>query len=145
MKRPLYKVLDGKLLSETEMNTVLTDCEAASNMRPLSATSEAADDSNLLPLTPSHLINVQSLNPLPDELNQHEEKETKKDIKSRWNIRKRISNHYWQLWREEYLTTLRELTKNYCEKTDLKKGDVVLDLLAYKEKSSRSFWPLAVV
>ena len=46
-------------------------------MRPLSATSEAADDCNLLPLTPSHLINVQSLNPLPDELNQHEEKETK--------------------------------------------------------------------
>ena len=37
------------------------------------------------------------------------------------------------------------MTKNYCEKTDLKKGDVVLDLLSYKEKSSRSFWPLAVV
>ena len=107
VKRPLYKVLDGKLLSETEMNTVLTDCEAASNMRPLSATSEAADDSNLLPLTPSHLINVQALNPLPDELNQHEEKETDKDINSRWNIRKRIYNHYWQLWRKEYITTLR--------------------------------------
>ena len=145
VKRPLYKVLDGKLLSETEMNTVLTDCEAASNMRPLTATSESADDCNLLPLTPSHLINVQALNPLPDELNQHEEKETKKDVKTRWNIRKRISNHYWQLWREEYLTTLRELTKNYCEKTDLKKGDLVLDMLAYNEKSSRNFWPLAIV
>ena len=48
------------------------------------------------------------------------------------------------LWQEEYLTTLRELTKNYCEKTNLKKGDVVLDLLAYKEKSSRSFWPLPI-
>ena len=48
VKRPLYKVLDGKLLSETEMNTVLTDCEAASNMRPLTATSESADDCNLL-------------------------------------------------------------------------------------------------
>ena len=44
MKRPLYKVLDGKLLSKTEMNTVLTDCEAASNMRPLTATSEVTDD-----------------------------------------------------------------------------------------------------
>ena len=39
VKRPLYKVLDGKLLSETEMNTVLTDCEAASNMRSLTARS----------------------------------------------------------------------------------------------------------
>ena len=81
VKRPLYKVLDGKLLSETEMNTVLTDCEAASNMRPLTATSEAADDNNLLPLTPSHLVNVQALNPLPDQLDQHEETETKKDYK----------------------------------------------------------------
>ena len=43
------------------------------------------------------------------------------------------------------MTTLRELTKNYCEKTNLKKGDVALDLLAYKEKSSRRFWPLAVI
>ena len=49
------------------------------------------------------------------------------------------------MWREEYLATLRELTKNYCEKTGLKKGDLVLDLLAYKEKSSRNFWPLVAV
>ena len=83
MKRPLYKVLDGKLLGEAEINTVLTDCEAASNMRPWTATSELADGCNLLPLTPSHLINVQALNPLPDELNQHEEKETKPDVKTR--------------------------------------------------------------
>ena len=27
----------------------------------------------------------------------------------------------------------------------MRKGDVVLDLLPYKEKSSRSFWALAVV
>ena len=49
------------------------------------------------------------------------------------------------MWREEYLTTLRELTKNYCVKRDLKKGNLVLDLLAYKLKNFRNFWPLAVV
>ena len=76
VKHPLYKVLDGKLLGEKEMNTVLTDCEVASNMRPLTATSEAADDIKLLALTPSHLVNVQALNQQPDELNQPEETET---------------------------------------------------------------------
>ena len=47
-------------------------------MRSLSATSEATDDCNLLPITQIHHIDVQALNPLPDELSQHEEQETKK-------------------------------------------------------------------
>ena len=55
------KVLDGKLLSETEMNTVLTYCEIASNMRPLTATSESADNCIWLPLPPAHLIDVRAL------------------------------------------------------------------------------------
>ena len=37
------------------------------------------------------------------------------------------------------------MTKNFVQKTDLKKGDVVLDLLAYKEKSANRFWPIAIV
>ena len=74
----------------------------------------------------------------------HEEKEKKitKDLKERWKERKQVSNHYWNLWREEYLTTLRKLTKNYCAKRDLKEGDVVLDLLDRKNKLE---WPIRIV
>ena len=35
-------------------------------------------------------MNVQALKPLPQELNQHEEKETEKDAKKSWNIKKDI-------------------------------------------------------
>ena len=40
IKKPLYKVLNGKLFTENELNTILTDIEAASNMRSLTVTSE---------------------------------------------------------------------------------------------------------
>ena len=144
IKRPLYKVLNGRQFTENELYTILTDVEAASNMRPLTLTSENSDDNNLLPITPCHLTIGQAIKPLPSEIYSHEEKEKKitKDLKERWKERKQVSNHYWNLWREEYLTTLRKLTKNYCAKRDLKEGDVVLDLLDRKNKLE---WPIRIV
>ena len=100
VKKPLYKVLDGKTLTESEMNTVLTDCEASCNMRPLSAISENADDNNLLPLTPSHLILGKALVPLPTDRHIYEENETTIGAKEKWRQRKHISNQYWRLWRK---------------------------------------------
>ena len=100
IKRPLYKVLNGKVLTEGEMYTVLTSCEAASNSRPLSTTSEHPDDNNLLPITPSHLTIGKSLNPLPHEIDMHEEKQTTSDVRQQWQQRKLIAQHFWQLWTE---------------------------------------------
>jgi hypothetical protein len=142
VKRPLYKVLDGRILTETEMNTLLTDFEAASNMRPLSATSKSADDNNLLPITPSHLTIGKALNPLTIEINEHEENQTQGDVKARWTQRKQMSQYYWSLWKKEYLMQLRELTKNYCVKRNIKKGDLVFDLVS---RVTKRHWPLAIV
>lgn len=65
------------------MTTILTDCEAASNMRPLGVTSEYPEDNNILPLTPSHLIKGEAINPLPTEIYAHEENESRKDVRER--------------------------------------------------------------
>ena len=69
----------------------------------------------------------------------HEEKEEKnsKDFKERWRERKQVSTYYWNVWREEYLTTLLKLTKNYCAKRDLNEGEVVLDLVNRRNKLER--------
>ena len=52
----MYKILSRKILTDTEMYSVLSDCESSSNMRHLSSTSANADDQHLLPNTPSHLL-----------------------------------------------------------------------------------------
>ena len=144
IKKPLYKVLNGRLFTENEMYTILTDCEAASNMRPLVTTSDNPEDNNLMPITPSHLIRGEAMNPLPTDIYAYEEKdkETETDAKERWKERKLVAAHYWTLWRESYLTTLNELTKNYCVKRNIKKGDVVLDLL---ERKTKLDWPIRIV
>ena len=144
VKRPLYKVLNGKLFTENELYTILTDVEAASNMRPLTATSENPEDNNIIPITPCHLTIGDAIKPLPNELYYHEEKERSiaQDLKERWKERKQVSKHYWNLWREEYLTTLRKSTKNYCVKRDIKEGDVVLDLI---DRTNKLEWPIRIV
>ena len=48
--------------------TLLTDIEATLNSRPLAGISQNADDGNILPITPSHLIIDRSLKPLPTEI-----------------------------------------------------------------------------
>ena len=70
-----------------------------------------------------------------------------KKMRQQWMLRKNgdnkhISNQYWRLWRAEYLMQLRQLTKNYSNNKDLKKGDLVLLL---RERIIKLQWPMAVV
>ena len=111
--KKLYKILNGKLFTESEMNTILTDGAAARNMRRLSITSENPEDNNLIPLTPCHLTVGEEVIPLPSTIYAYEEKEVTKEAKEKWRQRKVVANLYWNLWKEEYLKTLRILRKNY--------------------------------
>lgn len=56
------------------MNTILTDCEATANMRLFRTTTENVDDTNLLPIKPSHLVLGRVLNPLPTYIDIYEKK-----------------------------------------------------------------------
>ena len=53
---------------------IITDIEAASNMRLLTVISENPEDNNIIPLTPCHLIIGDAIRPLPSEIYSHEEK-----------------------------------------------------------------------
>ena len=89
--------MNGKLFTESEFYTILTDCEAASNTRPLGVITESPEDNNLLPITPAHLIRGEAMTPLPTEIYAHQERATKTDAKERWKERKLVANHYWTL------------------------------------------------
>ena len=85
VKKPLYKVLNGRQFTENELYTILTDIEATSNMRPLTVTSENPDDNNIIPITLCHLTIGSAIRPFPSEIYSHEEKERKitKDLNER--------------------------------------------------------------
>ena len=99
-KQPLYICLNGRILSEMDLYTLLTDIEATLNSSPLAGISENADDGNILPITPSHLIIGRSLKPLPTEIYKGVE-ETRKNVylKERWKMRHRIMERFWNSWK----------------------------------------------
>ena len=63
-------------------------------------------------------------------------------VKLRWKERQKLADYYWKIWKEEYILSLRNRTKNYLTTRDLKEGDRVLLL---KERNSKFEWPIAVV
>ena len=128
-------------MTETELYTILTEVEASTNMRPLTATSEDVDYNNILPIIPSHPIIGQPLVPLPSSIESTTQTK-KQNTKERWKERKHISTHYWNVWKEEYLLQLRTMSSRYFRQSDLMVGDVVL---LTKELINKTHWPIAVV
>ena len=56
IKKTLMKTLQGSILGETELYTILTDVEASVNTRPLVKLPESADNENISCIAPNHLI-----------------------------------------------------------------------------------------
>ena len=142
VKKPLYKTLNGKILTEIELYTILTDIESAINSRPLTSLSEHSDDNNILPLTPAHLILGKSMNVLPRDLaTGHTATKQNADIRARWRDRKNLAEFFWKIWKEEYVLGLRKRTKDYLEKRDLKVGDMVL----LNREVRANEWPVGII
>ena len=64
-KNALYKIFQGKLLTESELTTAIKLAQGQMNMRPLICITDDKDDGNLLTLTPSHLLLGKPLVALP--------------------------------------------------------------------------------
>ena len=95
-------------MSETKVDTVPTGCEAASDTRKFGATCDAADDGNVLPLTPSHII-IESPWTRFHMCLTNRKMIKQRRISSQDRAWKCIYYHYWPLWGEYNLITLREL------------------------------------
>ena len=142
-KTCLRKVLGKAFVSLTELQTVVTEVECILNDRPLTYVS--SDPANEQPLTPSHLLYGRTITSLtyPDERSDEAEMIVKRDTLNQRSQRvQQITQHFWARWRNEYLTSLRELHR--CKRIDCHRvtvGDVVL---VHKD-SPRNTWPLGVV
>jgi len=122
VKRTLYKTLRNSKLSSCELYTTLIEIEGTINNRPLTY---AYDETDAEMLTPAHLMYGYRFDMIPDDV-KDEEDETSIQKRHRYLANKR--RHYWNRWRSEYLTSLREHHKMKDNKSarTVQVGDVVI-------------------
>lgn len=135
LKGLFKKVLGKSSLNYEEVVTVLCDCEAVVNSRPLTYLSENPND--LMPLTPSCFLQEIRDFGTPD-IDNLENTNFERRFKHRQDVLKSLRKRF----RNEYLGQLTTFSKTKVKKNNLKVGDVVL---VTSENKSRLEWPIAVI
>ncbi|GFW84207.1 integrase catalytic domain-containing protein [Trichonephila clavipes] len=131
---PLFTRDGGKaILTYEELLTVLCDCEAVVNSRPLTYVSE--DPNDLIPLTPSLFLNGESSYDTID-LDLSEFSKFQKRIR----YRRKLIHDFRSRFRKEYLGQLRQKRPGKPGH-DFKVGDVVIE----EPSKKRVYWPLGKV
>ena len=105
VKRCLKKVVRNARLTYEELLTVLIEIEGVLNSRPLTY----VYDDDLQPLTPSQLVIGRRLLTNPNSvITETEQIQDRRVITKREKHLQKILNHFWNRWRREYVTELRE-------------------------------------
>ncbi|XP_066918240.1 uncharacterized protein [Clytia hemisphaerica] len=136
-KRILKKSLRKEILTYNELLTLLKRIENILNNKPLTYVydSEVGDP----PLTPNHLIYGRKI----ETTNVNTDSNDNADVLTCDNL-KRILAFFWQQWKVEYITSLRE--RDYVKSkrgidTTIKVGDVCL----IEDTGSRNTWKMGRV
>ena len=117
-----------------ELQTVLLEVEGILNSRPISP---LYDDEFIQPLTPNHLLfgrilPQQNIRPFEAEIDFNSGKKRVRYIET-------LVEHFWERWRREYLSTLRNWNMRYKRSNNIipDVGDIVI---IYEEKVPRQNW-----
>ena len=144
-KSALKKTLGRAHITLDGLQTIIVEIEARLNDRPLTYTSPDVDDPE--PISPSHLLHGKRIVTLPHSITQDDENHDP-DFGDDSALRRRakrqalVIKHFWNRWKGEYLTALREthrMTGNNDQR--VKTGDIVL----VHDDSKRVNWKLAVI
>ena len=143
-KRCLRKVIGTARLSYDELLTVITEVEAVLNSRPLTyVSSEDVEE----PLTPSHLMlgyRVLSLPDLPTtDFDDPDFDQSPDSLNRRFRYLLTITQKFWNRWRREYLTELKESHRTLLARK--KTSNVVNDgevVVIHDESLPRGQWRL---
>lgn len=119
-KYHLKRVLDGTTLTFEELSTVLVQCEACLNSRPVYQL--PANQVDVSPLTPGHFLVGEALVTAPDR--NYEESQI--SPLHRWQLTQKLMQQFWRKWSQEYLTTLYQRYKWTKVTPEPQVGDVVL-------------------
>ena len=139
VKSALKKTIGTGSLKQVELETVLVEVEACVNSRPLTFVGDEVDC--VEPLCPNHFLigrrpesQIENLS-LDGILNR-------KCLILREQIRMRMVERFWKVWKEEYLRCLPVSVHKFYKRGDLSEGSVVL---IGEDKVPRMRWDLGVV
>ena len=124
------------------LQTVVTEIEAVINDRPLTYTSTCIDDED--PLTPAHLLYGRRITTMPypsSELDAADQSD-KNSLCKRFERQRDIIDHFWNRWRQDYLTSLREFHR---VTGDNKRTINIGDIVHIHDDKPRNSWKLALV
>jgi len=140
-KRCLKKVLGKNSLNYEEFSTLLIKVENVINNRPLTF---CYDTPSEFPITPNHLLYGRTLNFESHRNMYNPEFEYNIDINARFKHLNKIFQNYWQRWKVEYVTELREhhKVKSRSKDTILKVNDVVI---ITEDKTPRTLWRVGII
>lgn len=117
----LKRILQDRVLTYEQLNTILCQIEAVLNSRPLLAVT--VDDVNDFSyLSPSHFLVGTSLTSFPegDTVNMPDNK-----LKF-WALCNKIKSQFWNIWHKYYLNALQNRTKWRDGHPNVKVGDLVI-------------------
>ena len=140
-KSCLKKALFKKKVSQAELETVLKEIQCKLNNRPLTYIEE---EGSTLPLAPVHLWSGRLINPLPAVVvDDPEDPEfwDHNDLNLRYSQVSAIINHFGKLWKDEYLTALRE--RHYGASSSYQtRVPQVGDVVIVEHQGPQHEWPL---
>lgn len=99
------KMIGNMHLTFEDLMTLFTRIEAIMNSRPITPMSE--DPTDLTALTPGHFLIGDALLSVPEK----DYTEVPTNRLKHYQVLQKISQHFWQRWSHEYLTSLQQLTK----------------------------------
>jgi hypothetical protein len=143
-KNSIKKTLGRALITIDELRTLITEVEAGLNDRPLTYASGNLDDID--PVTPSQLIYGFRIQSLPSPIEEPTDEDlyldrpllTKRQLKCA-----RLLEYFWQRWRTEYLTSLRE--RQSSSKVKNLRQPKVGDIVQIHDDTPRLLWKLGKI